>query len=790
MLKNLFKVAIRNIFKDLGYSGLNILGLTLGIASALLLILYIADELSYDRYHKNSERIYRVVSHISEPDDAFDWIVAQIPFAPQVKQDYPEVEECVRLITHGRALFEQGDLKFFEEDVFYADSGIFKVFDYPLIQGEPSKALAEPNSIVITRSFASRYFPNQDPMGQSLKREDKLLKVTGIMEDVPKNSHIRFDALVSRTTLPNEIGSWGNFGVYTYLLLPEDLDVHPFEKKINGMYDKYMAEIFERRGIQIRYSLQPITRIHLHSTYQGEPEPTGSIIYVYIFGIVAFFLILIASLNYMNLATARSIRRAREVGLRKVVGSQRRTLIFQFLAESVTITLISLILALILAALLMPFFNQLAGKSFELTVLFSPLLLFSILGIIILVGVVGGSYPAFYLSGFNPVRVMKGEIRTGRSGITLRKTLVVLQFTISIAMIICTLVVYQQLNHLRKMDVGYDMTNIVTLELPSGAMIDKYPVLKQNLLNDPNIIRVTSTNTAMGEGSPKVLFSMETADGMDERGINFAVVDHDFVETMGIRMLEGRDFSDQTPSDTLQSVVVNQALAQRMNWKDPIGKQVILGEGERIRASVIGVMQDYHQTGMYNEMESLMLVYRTNNRIVYTKIQGDQTSRALEHIEKTWKEIFPRQPFEYNFLEDMFMDQFGSDKKRAVIFTSFTILAIIIACLGLFGLASYTVDQRVKEIGIRKVMGATEGVIVTMISREFMILILISMAVSFPLAWYFMNDWLQNYVYRIDLNIFVFLISGLLSLVITLLTISNQAYKASLIDPANSLRVE
>jgi len=550
-----------------------------------------------------------------------------------------------------------------------------------------------------------------------------------------------------------------------------------------------MKTIFEPLKIKIEYILEPITKIHLYSTNPNEPEPTGSITYVIIFGIVALFLVLIAAMNYMNLATARSASRAREVGLRKVVGSRRGTLVAQFLSESVVLTIISLIISIVLLIILLPKFNNLAGKTFDLSVLYSPVVIISLLGIILVAGIFGGSYPAFFLSKFSPVTVLKGEITQGSAGSLFRKILVVIQFTISVAMIVCTMVVFRQLNYLKNKDQGFNQENVLSLQLNRG-MVNKYPVLKMALQENNDIRYVTSTNTAIGEGSGKVIFSMETDQGMAQRGINFAVVDHDFVETLGITIINGRDFDKEMPSDTLFSVVVNETLANRLGWADAIGKKVQLGDGAQINAKVIGVMKDYHQTGMYNEIESLMLVWRERNNIVYIKLSGSNTEQTLSFIESKWKEVFPDQPFTYTFLSERFNNQFEADENRGFIFTIFTILAIIIACLGLFGLASYMVEQRTKEIGIRKVFGADEGVIVRLVLKDFLVLIAISIVIAVPAAYYIMSNWLENYVYRTKIGVMLLIIAALITVVITLITISFKAYQASILNPAASIKTE
>ena len=576
MIKNLIKTVIRHILKHPGYSALNILGLTLGITSALFLIIYVSDEVSYDRYHDKADRIYRVSSKITEPDDQFTWIVAQIPFGPQVVKDYPEVQSFVRFIPFNRVLFKYEDKEFNEENFFYADSTLFDIFSYKVLKGEVKSALTEPKKIILTKKTATKYFGKNEPVGKVLVTGTNTYTVTGVIEDVPTNSHFRFDAIASRNNLPKQLGNWGSFGVSTYLLFPENFDVKPFEKKMQGMYDAYMKTIFEAMKIKIEYKLEPLTRIHLYSTNTSEPEPTGSITYVYIFAIVALFLVLIAAMNYMNLATARSTRRAREVGLRKVAGSRRSALISQFLSESTVFTIISLVISLILLMVLMPRFNLLAGKSFDIHIIYSPVVLLSIIAVILLVGIIGGSYPAFFLSRFSPVTVLKGVITQGTAGSMFRKILVVIQFGVSVVMIVCTLVVFRQLNYLKSMDQGYDQKNVLGLQLDTRPMIQKYPVLKEALLENRNIINVTSTNTPVGERSGKTIFNVETDQGMTRRGVNFAVVDYDFIRTLGIKIASGRDFQKDMPSDTLRGVIVNETFVNRMGWKEPLGKKVEL----------------------------------------------------------------------------------------------------------------------------------------------------------------------------------------------------------------------
>jgi len=789
MFKSLLKNAFRDITHKFGYSFLNILGMTLGITSALFLILYVSDELSFDRYHEKGDRIYRVQSHITETDDEFTWIVAQIPFAPQVKADYPEVESFTRLINFQRALFINGDIEFTEEDVYYADSTYFDIFTFRTIEGSTEGALDRPNSIVLTETMADRYFGGGNAVGNTLKVGEEVYTVNAVIEDVPVNSHVIFDGLVSRNSLPQQLGSWDDFGVFTYLLLQEGEDALQFQEKLTEMYDLYMASNFEGIGITIEYELMQLTRIHLHSDNSGEPQPTGSIQYVIIFSIVAFFLILIATLNYINLATARSAKRAKEISLRKVIGSSRRLLITQFLAESSLLSFFSVILSMVLLIILLPQLNMLSGKSFSLEVLSRPVAILSLVGIMIIVGILGGSYPAIYLSRFSPVMVMKGVTQSGTSKGIFRKVLTVIQFTISGVMIACTLVVINQLNFMQNKDQGWEMKNVLSMQIPDNEPLSNMRLLKEQLLENPQIEYATLTNTPIGAGSGKLIFEMETSNGMESRGINFAVVDHDFTETLGIRMVEGRDFSMDFIGDTLSGVIVNETLAERLSWDEPIGKRVQLGDGGQIMGRVIGVMKDYHQTGMYNEVESLMLVYRLNNPLIYVKLGGN-TEASLAFIQEKWEGIFPGKPFEYSFLADDFKEQFSNDRKRRTVFAGFTVLTIFIACLGLFGLASYTTERRTQEIGVRKVFGASIARILRLVSMEFFTLVIISFAISLPVVWYLMSNWLENYVYRYQMGPLIFLWTILLILLPTALTVSFQSYKAASSNPADSMRTE
>lgn len=791
MLKNYFILAFRNLKRDIFYNLINILGLTIGISSSMLLLMYVIDDLSYDRYNENHRNIYRIGSHISEPDDAFSWSVCPYPMAPQLKEDFPRVKEFVRITNSGTSWYKYEDIKFIEENIYFADSSVFRVFTWPLIVGDPETALTEPNAIVITESMARKYFGNEDPLGKVIEREgERSYEVTGVMKDIPKNSHIRINALLSGSSLPNPFGSWGNYGVYTYVLLQEGTGGNEFNDLLPQIFDNYQAEIFNRYNIKIRYEALPVARIHLHSTFEGEPVPVGNMTYIYIFSAVIVLMLIIASINYMNLAVARSVRRAREVGIRKVVGSGKGNLIGQFLTESVAHSLIAMLLSLLVVFVLMPYFNNISGKELDTKYLFQPEILLSLVVMTLLVGIVGGSYPAFYLSSFNPIKVLKVKFNTGRSLLSLRKVLVILQFAISCFMIISTWIVYDQLNYLKNMDIGFDKDNVVRVNLSNGDMIAKSEVFKEKLLESPAIEKVGTSSNTLGDDSPKVIFRIETSEGMTERGLNFFLCDYDFLETAGIKILEGRGFSRDFMSDTTMGVIVNEVLAQRFNWDVAVGKKVDIAGDSLNPARVVGLMKNFHQTGMYNPLESLMLIMRVNNPIVYIRVNEGSMQQALNYIENVWNELYPGNPFEYGFLEEEFNRQFEEDEMRGKIFTFFSILTILVACLGLFSLAAYSVEQRAKEIGIRKVMGASNISIVNMVMLSYVGLISIAILVAFAGGYEFGRKWLERFVYKDSLTIFAFIVSAVITVVLTIMTVGLHAYRASNTNPAEVLKDE
>jgi putative ABC transport system permease protein len=799
MLKNLFKIAVRNILKDKTYSGINILGLTIGITCSMFLLMYILDELSYDRYHKNADNIYRIVSNIKEPDNAFTWAVAQIPLAEELRDNYPEVENAVRFFGTGRNQYKHGDKQFYEEGFLLADSTVFDMFTYSFIDGDAATALDNPFAIVLTEKIAKKYFGDvTSAVGQSLQNQQgEEFKITGRIRDVPPNSHLKFDALISRNTRPQMQGAWGGFGVSTYIQLPAGYNLSKMYTSFDKIVKEKVNPIFEQYNIKVAYELQRITDIHLYSKIQDEAEEGGDISYIYIFTAIAAFMLIIACINYMNLATARSANRAKEVGVRKVMGSQRFQLIAQFIAESVVLALIALVTSLVLIYALLPAFNNLSDKELPFTYVLQAPVLLSLLGVVLFVGVIGGSYPAFYLSGFSPVSVLKGKLSAKGGTVIFRKVLVVFQFAISVFMLISTLIVFDQLQYLRNKDLGFDKERVVRLNLSGRELQQKAPVLAERLKQAPEVAGVGMATRSPGQGIDKLLFKVEDNEGkMTDRGVDLFNADFDFVKAMGMEIAQGRDFSRDIVSDTIYAVLVNEAMVKRMAWTNPLGKKFVLtGAGPNntdIEKRVVGVIKDYHQNSLYEVIEPLMIVLDKNFRFMFVKTAEGDVKKSLTAIEKSWKEVFPNNPFEADFLDQDFNSQYKADEKRSQIFTVFSGLTVTIACLGLLGLAAFTTEQRTKEIGVRKVIGASVNGLVVLVSKEFFLLVGIGMVLAFPAAWYVTDDWLQNFAYRIQLDgeWMTFVVSALLAFAITLVTVGYHVVRAASANPVKSLRDE
>ncbi|HCL84475.1 MAG TPA: ABC transporter permease [Chitinophagaceae bacterium] len=796
MIKNLLLIALRNFKKDKWYSLLNVLGLTLGITFSLFLIFYIADELNYDRYHEKADRIYRIVSYIQERDKKTDWTITQLPLAPTLKKDFPEVEESARFLNRERTLFKNGDRNFYETKVYYADSNVFKIFSYRFVEGNAAHALNEPNSIVISRTLAEKYFGKKTPaLGKTLRTVYDLYKVTGVIEDVPKNSHLVFDMLISMSTFlkqnQNNQDNWGSFYIFTYVLMKPGTSREAFEKKLLPMYDKYMAPLFAKYNITMRYGVQPITAIHLHSHLEREPEELGSMSYIWIFSSVAFFMLLIACINYMNLTTARSARRAKEIGIRKVAGSTRKQLVWQFLSESLLTAFVSLLLSVALVILLLPVFNSLSGKSFTMRTLLQPYNMILLLCILLFTGLVGGSYPALYLSRFKPVSILKGALSKASGNVNLRRTLVVLQFSISMIMLICTWVVYSQLSYLRKKDVGFNKDQVMTVTVNTGEdERSKIFAMNNEFRSMPDVAGVGTGNCYPGNPNINLnLFTVQTNTGHVDKAVECYNIDEYYLGSLGIPVVKGRNFSGLT--DTLHSIVVNESMVKFFGWDNALGKRVTFpGDTSGHYVEVVGVIRDFNQKSLYNTIAPLLLFYSPNNNIIQVKLKPGNITASITQAEKIWKKYFPALPFEYKFLDDDFNSQYAADQKRGKIFAAFSIITIMITCLGLLGLTAFTTQQKQKEISIRRVMGASIVQVVTLITRNYLWLSFIAAGIAFPVAWYFMDNWLHIFPYNAGLSVIPFLLSAFVIVVTASITAMFHSAKAALTNPAEILRTE
>ncbi|MEP6748022.1 MAG: ABC transporter permease, partial [Bacteroidota bacterium] len=789
MIKNLLIVALRNFKRDKGYSLLNIIGLTIGITFSLFLIFYIKDELSYDRYNKNAENIYRINAFIKEKDkDVMKWTSGPFPLGPALKKDYPEVEEMTRFVGNGKTMYKNGQVKFYEDKVFYTDSTVFKIFTCQFIEGNPQTALVQPNSIVLSQTLAEKYFgKNISAVGRVLQNEkNENFTVTAVIKDVPKNSHIIFNVLVSITTLPKDFSNnFGNFNTFNYVLLRPNTNAAAFEKKLQALYDKYLAAVFKQFNIKIDFNVQNITSIHLHSDIQGEPEELGSISYIYIFAAVAFFMLLIACINYMNLATARSARRAKEIGIRKVSGSTQLQLVAQFLVESTLTAFFSLLLSIGFIALFLPSFNSLAGKFISFKSLLAPGTFLILLAIILFVGLIGGSYPAFYLAKFNPVNILKGSLSKGSSNATLRRILVVVQFSISMIMIICTWVVYSQLKYLQNVDLGFNKDQVLSVTANADSDIrSKILAFKDAVRSNPQVLSISTSQNAPGSGNINFsLFTVETKDGFKDQGVDTYAVDEDYFRTLGMQLKKGRNFTGL--SDTLRSIIVNENFVKYFKWNDDaIGKKVKRpGDTSGFYYLVVGVIKDFNQKSLYNPIAPLLLQYRPNNNIIQLKLSGKNVPAAIGGIENVWKTALPDLPFQYTFLDQDFDSQYAADQKRGKIFTAFSVLTIMITCLGLLGLVAFTTQQRQKEISIRKILGASVKEIIPLITNNFILLVGISCLVAFPVAWLFMSKWLKVFPYNTGITVTPFLFSAIAVLAITMLTVIFHTIRAAVANP-------
>ncbi len=803
MIKNYLKVAFRNLMKNKVLSFINIFGLASGIACALLIILFIKDELSFDRFNKDPERIYRVVKDFVNEDGSLLPDATTPPaLATAMQKDIPEIESTVRIFSNwgGKYLIKHGDKKFYEEGVYRADSSIFTVFNFPFIKGDASNAFKQLKSVVFTETAAKKYFGNEDPIGKSVDIDPMgPHTVTAVIKDIPGNSHFKFDFLISTRTIGggNIDENWGFYNFYTYIKLKPNTGIASVEPKIKSLFKKYQPD-----NKNIFYT-QALTDIHLRSNLKWELRPNSDKIYIYVFGTIALFVIIIASINYVNLVTAKSSLRAKEVGVRKVVGAARQSLIGQFLTESVVTVFIASLLAIGLAAIILPAFNHFTQKELSIFSTNMQLVWIMIAGFTLLIGFIAGLYPAFYLSGFRPAFVLKGLNTSGNSTITLRKVLVVLQFVISVVLIVGSLVINRQLNFMQSAKLGFNKEQVIVINNLQRSPNSE--AFKNDLIKIPGVKKVTGADGMIGGQNWTNNFRLRGSE--NGQLVNFLSVGNDFLDVLGIDLKEGRGFSGQYPADTLNngipagplnqvigSVIINEKAVKDMGVPSPsVGQQLVLSTDADTTyyVNIVGVVKDFHFTSLRNEIKPFAFV-KSNNRVnsLAIKIDANDTRTTLAQMQNKWQSLFADRPFDYYFLDESIDKLYHSEKNFKDLFFYFTIIALIIACLGLFGLAAFTAEQRTKEIGIRKVLGATVSNIVAMLSKDFLKLVCLAAIIAFPIAWFIMNKWLQDFTYRINLNWLVFAVGGIVAIVIALLTVSFQAIKAALANPVKSLRTE
>ncbi|HTI09790.1 MAG TPA: ABC transporter permease [Puia sp.] len=808
MYKNYLKTALRNLWRNKGFSAINIIGLAVGLATCLLIIIYVLDELSYDRYNEKADRICRVDGDIKFGGNHFVLAVSPPLAGPSMLQDYPEVEQQTRFRMTGGLLVKKGNQNIREDRVTFADSTLFDVFTLPMMAGDPRTALTAPRSIVITEKMARKYFNGTDVVGRTLVINDSLnYKVTGVIKDIPSQSHFNFDFFrpMAEYSDSRATDEWLSNNYNTYVVLKKGADVKKFEAKLSGMVTKYIAPLvrsvvnqsmadFEKGGNHVSFFVTPLTSIHLHSNKVAEMGANGSIQYVYIFSAIAIFILLIACVNFMNLSTARSSNRAKEVGVRKVLGSLRGHLITQFMAESILISFISMLLALGIAWLLLPTFNQMAAKEMGLGLLSHPWMIPGLLALVVLVGLLAGSYPAFFLSAFQPIAVLKGTLAAGFKTGWLRNSLVVFQFGISIFLMVGTVVIYNQLSYIRNKQLGFNRDHVLIIQnvYPLGEGVKSF---KEDLLKIPGVQGATMTGFLPTSDSrnDNAFFLSPDLDTKKAISMQNWDVDDQYIPVLGMQVQTGRNFSPSFLTDS-DGVVINGAAARMMGTADPIGQKLYEmtdATTKRVKIwHVVGVVKDFNFNSLREVISPMGLFMRENRGNLALRINAGNIPRLIEQIQNKWRVMAPSQPFSYSFMDDDFNALYKSEQRMGQISLSFSLLAICIACLGLFGLAAYAAEQRTREIGIRKVLGATVTNIIELLSVDFLKLVVISAVIAFPFAWWAMHSWLQDFAYRVDISWKVFALAAVLSVAIALFTVSFQAVKAALANPVKSLRSE
>ncbi len=804
MLKNYLKIALRNLWKFKQVTFINSFGLAVGMTACILMLLWVQDELSYDRFHENADQIYRVSREWRNADGETNLHLGHLapPFAPLMKSDFQgDILEAVRLLSYNPLMtYEAADKQMIEDDFFFADSTLFKVFTFPMIQGNPETALIEPNSLVLTESTAKKYFGDEDPMGKTLNFENEMdMQVTGVVKDVPTNSHFNFDMLCSFVSVENYYGrenlmsNWGSNNYATYLLLPEGYNPDDLEAKFPAFFDKHMEPYQGIPASEANFlHLWPLTDIHLHSHLDSEIKANGDIAYVYIYTIIALFILGIACINFMNLSTARAGRRAKEVGVRKVMGALRPALIKQFMSESVLVAVFSLLVALVLTQLVLPSFNNFVGKSLSLEI--SNFFVFLLLtGIVLVVGILAGSYPAFFLSRFQPASILRSR-KTPKGGHAyLRAGLVVLQFTIAIALVVGVITIEKQLDFVKSKPLGFNKENL--LVLPAGDEIyRKYESLRDQLLAQPGISEVTLSSRVP---SGRLLDSQGTQAEVNGNmeNVNFRIadvhVDHDFLNSFEIELAAGRNFDRNRASDSTEAFIINEAAVKVIGWAsvdEAIGKEFHYGMR---KGYIIGVTEDFHFESLHQSIAPIVF-FITNGRAnsVIVRVNQGAMDQTVAYLKEQWSYLRPGYPFDHYTISDRFEEQYDAEDRLGAVVQYFSLLAILIAALGLIGLASYMVEQRFKEIGIRKVLGASVGQILILFGKNFTWLVLTAFVIAVPIAYYLMHWWLDTFAYQDSISLWAFVAAGGFALLIAWVTVGSQTFRAATSNPIDSLKDE
>ena len=808
MFSNYLKTSIRNLLRYKGYSLINIIGMTLGLAASILILLFVLDELSYDKFHKDSDRIYRLSVFAKVQGPELNAAVACVPLGPTLVKELPGVEQYTRIFSlGGDPLVRYQDKNFSESGFVFVDSTFFDLFRVRFISGNAEKSLNRPNSLVINRDIAMKYFGSTEVTGKTMQLFDPPQDYTidGVIENYPANSHIAFTMLASfQSNQLSRSTMWVGNNVYTYIRIAKNADPKVIEAGIAKITDKYAGAQFKQflgldlekmreAGNRYGYIMTPIADIHLHSNLDFEFRPNGSMSTIYIFSIVALFLIIIASINFMNMATARASSRAREVGIRKVVGSQRSQLVGQFLTESSILTLISFLLAVLTVFLTLPYFNDITNKELTVSLINWSIFLPCLLGLLILISLASGGYPSFFLARFNPVTVLKGKLQMGLRSGWLRKSLVVIQFFITIGLIVSTLVISKQNRYILNKDLKFDNNNLLVINR-SFALRDKTQVFLDQLRAFPGVISATVTSQVPGgPGSGNTVFRREGDSNEELNSFNIMASDEDFQNTLKIDMVEGRFFSRDYGTDS-SAVVINEAAAKRLQWDKAVDKilyQTAAGPNNGdLPMRVIGVIRDYHYESLHQEVKPMVMTLGRTGAYTVVRYSGSDPSQLISGVRKIWMETVPNQPFNYQFIDDLLQENYQKDKRMGKILTLFAILAILIACLGLLGLSSFTIEKRKKEISIRKCLGAPAGNIIGMLLTETIYLVFAATLLASPLAWYLMNSWLRNFSYHTAIGPWVFVIATLTAVVIAVSTILIHVYKASVRNPADALKID